>query len=140
MQCASHKSSSLWRRPLAMQKRPAMTLSQPPSGRKSMCRKSNLRLTSWLFWQIRSLRGSFMPYLKSISHLNVLRHIFVLRREVIKCFPLPILESPSIGAEPPARSLHNVGSDPRRPAIFLQAVQVKTNPDRQLSSKTRLLY
>lgn len=63
-QCASQKSSSLQRRPLATQKRPAMTSSQPPPGRKSMCRKSNLRLTSWLIWQIRGLRGSSMPSLK----------------------------------------------------------------------------
>ena len=38
-----------------------------------------------------------IPSLKSISHLNVLRHTFVYRREVIKGFPLPILESPAIG-------------------------------------------
>ena len=72
----------------------------------------------------------FDASLKLISHLHVLHHIFVLRQEVIKGFPLPIFESPIIGAEPPATSLHNVGSDLRQPAIFLQAVQVKTNLDR----------
>ena len=44
--CALQKSSSLWRRLLAIPKRRAMTSLQPPSGRKSMCRESNLKLTS----------------------------------------------------------------------------------------------
>ena len=35
----------------------------------------------------------------------------------------------------PATSLHNVGSDLRRLAIFLQAVRATTNPGRQLSRK-----
>ena len=133
--CASQNSSSLWRRPLAMQKQRAMTSSQPPSERKSMCPKSNPRLTSWLFWQIRSLQGSLMPSVKLISHLNFLRRTFVHRLEVIRGFPLPILESPAIGAEPPATSLHNIGSDLRRLAIFLQAVRVTTNTGRPLSRK-----
>lgn len=78
---------------LAIPKRRVMTSSQPPSGRKSMCRKSNLRLTSWLFWQIRSLQGSLMPSPKLISHLNVLRHTYVHRIEVIRGFRLPTRES-----------------------------------------------
>ena len=126
--CASQKSSSLWQRPLAMQKQRAMTSSQPPSERKSMSPKSNSRLTSWLFWQIRSLQESLMPSLKLISHLNVLRRTFVHSLEVIRGFPLPILESPAIGAGPPATSLRNVGSDLRRLAIFLQAVRGHNQP------------
>lgn len=127
--CASQKSSSLWRRPLAMQEQRAMISSQPPSERKSMCPKSNSRLTSWLFWQIRSSQGSLLP------SLNFLRRTFVHSLEVIRGFLLPILESPAIAVGPLATSLHNVGSDLRRLAIFLQAVRVTTNPGRQLSRK-----
>ena len=134
--CASRKSSSLWRRPRAMQKQRAMTSSQPPSERKSMCPKSNSRLISWLFWQIRSLQGSLMPSLKLISRLNVLRRTFVHNLEAITGFPLPIFETPAIGAGPPATSLHNVGSDLRRLAIFLQAVRVTTNRRRQFRRKS----
>lgn len=79
-----------------------------------------------------------MPSLKLIIHLNVLRRTFVHRLEVARGFPLLILESPAIGAEPPATSLHNVGSDLRRLAIFLQAARVSTNPGRQLSRKIYL--
>ena len=125
---ASQKSSSLWRRPLAMQKQRAMTSSQPPSERKSMCPKSNSRLTSWLFWQIKSLQGSLMPSLKLISHLNALRRTFVKNLEVIRGFPLPILKSPAISARPPTTSLHNVGSDLRRLPIFLQAARSQPTP------------
>ena len=71
------------------------------------------RLTSWLFWQIRSSQGSLLP------SLNVLRRTFVHSLEVIRGFLLPILESPAIAAGPPATSLHNV--------------RVTTNPGRQLS-------
>lgn len=126
--CTSQKSSSLWRRPLAMQKQRVMTPSQPPSERKSMCPKSNSRLTSWLFWQIRSLQGSLMPSLKLISHLNVLHCTFIHSLEVIRGFPLPILESPAIGAGPPATSVHNVGNNLRPLTIFLQAVRLTIKP------------
>ena len=85
---------------------------------------------------MRSLQESLTPTLKLTSHLNVPHHTFVHRLEIIRGFPLPILESPFIGAEPPATSLHNVGTDLRRPVIFLQAVQqVTANPSRQLSSR-----
>ena len=39
-----------------------------------------------------------------------------------------------MGAEPPAKSLHNVGREFRRPATFLLATQVTINPDRPLSN------
>ena len=54
-------NSFLWQRLPVTPKRPVITSSQPPSGRKSMSRKSNLRLTSWLSWQIRSIQGSLIP-------------------------------------------------------------------------------
>ena len=76
-------NSFLWRRLPATPKRPVMTSSQPTSGRKSMSRKSNLRLTSWLSWQIRSIQGSLIPSPKLRSRLDVLRHTFVHRPETI---------------------------------------------------------
>lgn len=83
----NYEASSLWRRLLAILKQRTLTSSQPPSGRKSMCRE-----ISWLFWQIRSLQGSLMPSPKLISHLNVLRHTFIHRLEVIRGFRLPVHE------------------------------------------------
>ena len=66
MQCASRKSSSLWRRPLVMQKRPAMTSSQPPSGRKEQFKAYFLALLAdkeftRIFHAISKVGKSFKP-------------------------------------------------------------------------------
>ena len=76
-------NSFLWQRLPVTPKRPVITSSQPPSGRKSMSRKSNLRLSSWLSWQIRSIQGSLIPSPKLRSRLDVLRHTSVHRPEAI---------------------------------------------------------
>ena len=100
--CASQKSLSLWRRPLAMQKLPAMMLSHattPGLGEEIHVEKEQFKAYFLALLVDKEFTMIFdaIPSLKSISHLNALCHTFVYRREVIKGFPLQILESPAIG-------------------------------------------
>ena len=82
-------NSFLWQRLPVTPKRPVITSSQPPSGRKSMSRKSNLRLPSWLSWQISSIQGSLIPSPKLRSRLTSYAILPYTGQRQSEVFPLP---------------------------------------------------